>query len=68
MDLVCVFPLEQLEMSNACGQRVLVINNKILPPLMGKQFRYGCCHMKKRSPIFLMGAKCKIALTSADIA
>jgi len=43
-------------MSNACGQLVLMINNKILPPLMGKQFRYGCCQMRKRCLIFLMGA------------
>lgn len=42
MELVRVFPMEQVEMSSACDQRVLVIKNEIIAQLMIKPSKYGC--------------------------
>lgn len=58
MDSVRVFPLEQLEMPSACGQRVLVIKNEILPPLMIKTIQIWLLSYEEKIPDI---PKCKSA-------
>lgn len=58
MDSVLVSPLEQLEMSSANGQRVLVIKNEILPPLMIKTIQIWLLSYEEKIPDI---PKCKRA-------